>query len=92
MWEGTTATTFALLPDLVHQVADAGWRVLDLRTASDQEGEAFESARGREERLVSRADHPDADGERRALDAQRAAWLRGHHRVLRFATLVLAPG
>lgn len=92
MWEGATVEDCMMLPDLVAAVADAHWRILDLRTSTAQEWEAFECGhlRDREAWLVANPGHEAAPGLRDELDAARMSWLRGHRDVMGFVTFILA--
>ncbi|MDS2173557.1 class I SAM-dependent methyltransferase [Nesterenkonia sp. CL21] len=92
MWEGASAADSQLLPDVVEAAAEAGWRLLDLHEATDDEWNHFECGmtRNQELWLLENPDHPQAGELRDRLDAGRRAWLRGHHGHMGFATLVLA--
>lgn len=91
MWPGTTVDSCGYLPELVDLAVAAGFRPLDIGTATRVEWEEFESglALAGEEWLLENGDHPDAEAVRTRLDDNRRHWLRGHREVLGFAYLVL---
>lgn len=94
MWQGASVTDSAMLTDVVEAAAAAGWRLLDLHEATQDEWNHFERglARHQELWLIDHPDHPEAEQLRSRLDADRRAWLRGHDGYMGFATLVLAAG
>lgn len=92
MWEGTSVDDCLLLPDVIGVVAEAGWRVIDMRTSTLHEWEEFECGhlRHREEWLVANPRHESASQVRNELNKTRMSWLRGHRNVMGFVTLILA--
>lgn len=91
MWPGSSVDDCTDLAGLVDLATAAGFRPLRIETATSGEWEEFESglAADAEEWLLSNTTHPDADGVRARLDAQRDRWLRGHRYALGFAYLTL---
>jgi SAM-dependent methyltransferase len=91
MWPGITAGDCMELGDLVDAATHAGYRPLDVATATTGEWEEFESglAADTELWLLAHPTHPEADAMRAKLDAQRSIWLRGHRGHLGFAYLTL---
>jgi SAM-dependent methyltransferase len=94
MWPGASLGDCTDLAGLVDQAIAAGFRPLQVQTASTAEWEDFESglAADVEEWLASHPSHPEAAAVREKLDAQRGMWLRGHRGFLGFAYLTLAVG
>lgn len=92
MWESASLADSSVLPDVVDAAASAGWRLVDLHEATQDEWNHFECGvvRNQELWLVDHPDHPEADELRRRLDAGRRSWLSGHYGHMGFATLVLA--
>lgn len=92
MWPDASVDDCLQLPEIVDQLHDAGWRILDLYDSTRTEFDAFEVGhlREREEWLVGHRDHPDHDTVRSELDQSWSSWLRGHRRSMGFVTLVLA--
>jgi len=80
------------LPDLMEACRDAGWRVIHLSTASQQEWDDFESTfrAGRQEWLLANPGHPRAAEIRDWIDDRERQYLRAYREVLGFAYLVLA--
>ena len=85
---GATPDELPELADLVDTCAAAGFRVLDLHTANEDEWNEFESGylADLEEYLMT---HPSDDARRVEADEHRAGWLRGYRGVLGFAYLTL---
>jgi SAM-dependent methyltransferase len=79
------------LAGLVDLAVGAGFRPLDIGTATPAEWEAFESGflADHEEWLLRHPDHPAATDRRADSDRHRTEWLRGYAGVLGFAYLVL---
>jgi cyclopropane fatty-acyl-phospholipid synthase-like methyltransferase len=91
MWPGITADAHTDLATLVDRTIAAGFRPLQLQTATRGEWEEFESkyARDREEWLLASQGHPEADEVRTDLDRIRNIWLRGHRDIFGFVYLTL---
>jgi cyclopropane fatty-acyl-phospholipid synthase-like methyltransferase len=91
MWPGISLTDCLYLPDLVDVAVAAGFRPLQIQTATRGEWEEFESgyAAGAEEWLLANPHHPEAGHVRERLDTHRSIWLRGHRDVMGFAYLTL---
>ncbi|WP_125776034.1 SAM-dependent methyltransferase [Antribacter gilvus] len=87
MWPGASESDCLSLPDLVDQLHEAGWRILDLHESTRTEFDDFELGhlREREQWLIDHPDHPV----RAELDSAWTAWLRGHRRTMGFVTFVL---
>jgi SAM-dependent methyltransferase len=88
---GAVPGDFGSLADLVDAALAAGWRLLDLQTANEDEWNAFESgylADG-EQWLRRFPDHRDAGDVRARADRHRTEWLSGYRDVLAFAYLTL---
>jgi SAM-dependent methyltransferase len=85
---GATPDELPELADLVDTCVTAGFRVLDLQTATEDEWNAFESGflADLEEYVMT---HPSAVDVRAKADEHRAGWLRGYRGVLGFAYLTL---
>jgi len=85
---GATPDELPELADLVDTCGAAGFRLLDLQTANEDEWNAFECGylADLEEYLMT---HPSADDVRTEADAHRNGWLRGYRGVLGFAYLTL---
>ena len=92
MWEGASVEDSVYLPDVVEAARAAGWRLLDLHEAAQDEWNHFECGlvRNQEEWLLEHPDHPEAAELRSRLDSARQSWLNGHYGHMGFATLVLA--
>lgn len=91
MWPGTTIDECVYLPDLVDLALAAGFRPLNIETATRNEWDVFESGLQRdiEEWLLAHPDHPEAPDVRRRLDEHLSIWLRGLHEVFGYAYLTL---
>jgi cyclopropane fatty-acyl-phospholipid synthase-like methyltransferase len=91
MWPGASEDDCTDLAGLVDQAVAAGFRPVDVQTATTQEWEEFESglAADGELWLASHAGHPEAAALRDKLDRQRRMWLNGHRGFLGFAYLTL---
>lgn len=85
---GATPDELPDLATLVDMTTSAGFRVLDLQTANEDEWNAFESGylADFEEALMT---DPSADDLRTRADEHRQGWLRGYRGVLGFAYLTL---
>ena len=85
---GATPDELPELADLVDTCITAGYRLLDLQTANEDEWNAFECGylADLEEYAMT---HPSAEGERATADEHRTGWLRGYRGVLGFAYLTL---
>lgn len=81
---GASAEECGSLGDVVDAAVDAGFRVLDVAEASQQEWDAFESgySAGYEHWLLDHPDHPAAAEVRERADAHRTGYLRGYRDVL----------
>jgi SAM-dependent methyltransferase len=92
MWPDASPDDCTDLPTLVDHSIAAGFRPVQIQTATPTEWEDFESglAADLELWLASNPTHPEAPTIRERLDAQRNIWLRGHRGVLGFAYLTLA--
>jgi SAM-dependent methyltransferase len=88
---GATPDDFVSLPDLVDLAMSAGFRLLDLRTATRREWEQFEMGflADWEEWLMRWPNAPGAADIRERADAHRDGYLRGYREVLGFAYLTL---
>jgi SAM-dependent methyltransferase len=88
---GAVPEDLGSLADLVDRCTDAGFRPLDIATASEDEWNAFESGflSDREEWLVTNPSAPAAPDWREQADAHRTGWLRGYRGVLGWAILTL---
>jgi len=88
---GATPDDFGSLPDLVDLALICGFRLLDLRTATRREWEAFEMGflADWEEWLLRWPDDPAAPEIRERADAHRNGYLRGYRDILGFAYLIL---
>ncbi len=88
---GADPEDFGSLADLVQLALAAGFRLIDLRTATPREWETFELGylADWEEWLVDWSDHPSAADVRARADAHRSGYLRGWREVMGFAYLVL---
>jgi SAM-dependent methyltransferase len=86
-----TADDFLLLAEMVDLAIAAGYRVLSVGEANDDEWDDFESrwCAGYERWLVVNVDHPEASAARERVDDHRARWLHGYRCVLGFAYLTL---
>ncbi|MEV0587823.1 methyltransferase [Nonomuraea sp. NPDC050310] len=91
MWPGTSADDCVDLPTLVDRAVAAGFRPLDIGTATRVEWEEFESGFAAEVEawLLDNPGHPEAEATRAKLDDNRRYWLRGHRDLMGFAYLVL---
>jgi cyclopropane fatty-acyl-phospholipid synthase-like methyltransferase len=80
------------LPELVEACRTAGWRVLHMTTASQQEWDDFESTSraGWQEWLMANGSDPRAAEVRDWLDTRERQYLHDYRGVLGFAYLVLA--
>jgi SAM-dependent methyltransferase len=81
---GAAAADYGALADVVDAAIGAGFRVLDVAEASQQEWDAFESgySAGYERWLIENPDHPAAGEVRERADAHRSGYLRGYRGVL----------
>ncbi len=88
---GASPSDLHPLADLVDLAIDAGFRLLDLRTATTREWEEFELGylADWEEWLVQWSGEPEAAEVAARADAHRNGYLRGWRGVLGFAYLVL---
>jgi SAM-dependent methyltransferase len=88
---GLTPPDLGPLAELVELAVAAGYRLLDLRTATRREWEEFEFGflADWEEWLHRNPGHPDAPGIRELADNHRTEYLRGWSAVLGFAYLTL---
>ncbi|WP_170211992.1 SAM-dependent methyltransferase [Saccharothrix australiensis] len=82
---------FEPLDGLVDLALAAGFRLLNLTTATSDEWDSFESrwCASRERWLLEHPDHPEADEVRAIVDEHRDGWLKGYRGVLGFAYLTL---
>ncbi len=87
-----TSTDFGTLGELADQAMAAGFRVLGLATANQDEWDSFESrfCAGRERWLLAHPDDPRTETVRAAVDQHRRRWLHGYRGYLGFAYLTLA--
>lgn len=92
MWPGTRLSTCLYLADVVFAAVEAGFRPLQIETATLAEWDEFESglAAGAEEWLLANPDHSEAGQVREKLGSHLSIWLRGHREVMGFAYLTLA--
>ena len=88
---GGTPDEFGTLADVVDAALDAGFRVLAVGEASQQEWDAFESgySAGYERWLLDNPDDPDADDIRARAAQHRRAYLRGYRGILGHSFLEL---
>jgi cyclopropane fatty-acyl-phospholipid synthase-like methyltransferase len=86
-----TADDFLSCAAMVDVAIAAGYRVLSVGEASDDEWDDFESrwCAGYERWLVAHADHPEATAARERVGDHRARWLHGYRGVLGFCYLTL---
>ena len=85
------ADDFLSCETMVDVAQAAGYRVLSVGEANDDEWEDFESrwCAGYERWLLAHADHPEATAARERVDDHRARWLHGYRGVLGFCYLTL---
>lgn len=78
--------------ELVDLAMAAGFRLLSLATANQDEWDSFESrwCASRERWLLEHPDHPEAAAVRKVVDDHRDLWLHGYRGYLGFAYLTLA--
>jgi SAM-dependent methyltransferase len=88
---GATPDDLGTLAELIDLATDAGFRLLDLRTATRREWEEFEFGylADWENWLMDWSHDPDATSIRARADTHRTEYLRGWRDVLGFAYLVL---
>jgi SAM-dependent methyltransferase len=86
-----TAADFFSLASIVDAAMAAGYRVLSISEANEDEWDDFESrwCAGYERWLLANADHPEAPAARERVDDHRTRWLHGYGAVLGFAYLTL---
>ena len=86
--DGSSLTDLA---GTVDQAIEAGFRPLEIGSATPAEWEAFESGflADWEEWLVDNSEHSEAANTRARSDAHRDRWLRGYRDVLGFCYLIL---
>jgi SAM-dependent methyltransferase len=86
-----TADDFLSLAAIVDAAIAAGYRLLGVGEASDDEWDDFESrwCAGYERWLLANADHLEAPAARERVDDHRTRWLHGYRGVLGFAYLTL---
>jgi cyclopropane fatty-acyl-phospholipid synthase-like methyltransferase len=86
-----TADDFVSCAVLVDVALAAGYRVLSVGEANDDEWDDFESrwCSGYERWLLVNPDHPEAPAARARVDDHRARWLHGYRGVLGFCYLTL---
>lgn len=80
------------LAGLVDMAIAAGYRPLDVSSATQREWDRFESlwCAGRERWLLAHPDHPEAAEARAVVDRHRDGWLRAYRGILGFGYLILA--
>jgi hypothetical protein len=85
------ADDFFSLAAIVDAAITAGYRVLSISEANEDEWDDFESrwCAGYERWLLANADHPEAPAARERVDDHRTRWLHGYRGVLGFAYLTL---
>ncbi|WP_106583374.1 SAM-dependent methyltransferase [Murinocardiopsis flavida] len=83
---------FNTLGGLADLAMSAGFRILSVSTANQDEWDDFESrfCAGSEQWLFAHPDAPEAADVRAAVDAHRNGWLHGYRGILGFAYLTLA--
>jgi SAM-dependent methyltransferase len=88
---GGSPDEFGTLADVVDAALDAGFRVLAVGEASQQEWDAFESgySAGYERWLLDNPEDPDADDIRARAAQHRRAYLRGYRGILGHSFLEL---
>jgi cyclopropane fatty-acyl-phospholipid synthase-like methyltransferase len=92
MWPEASVEDCLRLPELVDQLHETGWRILDLHDSTRTEFDDFEVGhlREREEWLAGHRDHRDSESVESELDQAWSSWLRGHRKTMGFASFVLA--
>jgi hypothetical protein len=88
------ADDFFSLAAIVDVAITAGYRVLSISEANEDEWDDFESrwCAGYERWLLANADHTEAPAARERVDDHRTRWLHGYRGVLGFAYLTfVAP-
>jgi cyclopropane fatty-acyl-phospholipid synthase-like methyltransferase len=86
-----TADDFLSCAAMVDVAMAAGYRVLHVAEANNDEWDDFESrwCSGYERWLLANPDHPEAPAARERVDDHRARWLHGYRGVLGFCYLTL---
>jgi cyclopropane fatty-acyl-phospholipid synthase-like methyltransferase len=86
-----TADDFRSLAEIIEVAIAAGYRVLSVSEANDDEWDDFESrwCSGYERWLLVNPVHPEASAARKRVDDHRAGWLHGYRGVLGFCYLTL---